>query len=379
MLNQKTFAIFVVHALVLTFLTTPLTLAFYPSKYRTLAIDKDEPEKSQVGPKPPQDREFKSRFSVLLERVEELPAAMTLSQLLQPNLTPSTVVLPTSLSNDTKMSEVPSSSTATSVVKEGTFPVKIDALRLIELTNRASAVLRSQGAEVLMYNDPIISIYRAFGQQNQLSVSASLSVVNYHDFADVISEHVSNAQSEMLLIPWSKGSTSLVDPPDMAPSSTQHPRNPFEGMMRRTTTTDQTESVVHSEFIRSVFLKCPCDVALFVERGISTSSLAPEQHLFLPFFGGPDDRLALAFLVQLCSRPFVTATVVKMRRVEDLTLSSSDEKDHKGLLVPPPMVPSHHVSSPSVLSGITLTWFVDDHRRPGYGVRGTDHADKTVV
>lgn len=359
-LNEKTFAIFVVHALVLTFITTPLTLAFYPSKFRTVPSDPHEAEKSSLGPHPPQDGERKTRFSLLLERVEELPAAMTLSQLLQPNATPSTVTLATSVSNDTKISEVPSSSTAVYVSKEGrneeqTCPVQIDALRLIELTNRASAVLRSQGAEVLMYNDPIISIYRAFGQQNQLSVSASLSVVSYHDFADVISEHVSNARSEMLLIPWSKGSTSLVDPPDMANSTTQHSRNPFEGMMRRTTTTDQTESVVHSEFIRSVFLKCPCDVALFVERGISTSSLSPEQHLFLPFFGGPDDRLALTFLVQLCSRPFVTATVVKMRRVEDLAPSNSDEKDSRSPILPPHMISGHHVSHPSVCTNKMLT------------------------
>ncbi|KAJ3544910.1 hypothetical protein NMY22_g2626 [Coprinellus aureogranulatus] len=376
-LNQKTFAIFVVHALVLTFLTTPLTLAFYPSKYRSLAVDHDTAEKSASSPDPVQDGEYRTRFSLLLERVEELPAAMTLSQLLQPN-TPSTVTLATSTSEDTKMSEAPSSSTGASIAKEerkvdramATVPVKIDTLRLIELTNRASAVLRSQGAEVLMYNDPILSIFRAFGQQNQLSISASLSVVNYNDFADVIAEHVSNAHSEMLLIPWSKGSTSLVDAPEMTTTLTQHSHNPFEGMMRRTTTTNQTESVVHSEFIRSVFLKCPCDVALFVERGISTSSLSPEQHLFLPFFGGPDDRLALSFLVQLCSRPFVTATVVKVRRVEDLAVSHSDEKDSKSPILPPPMrhpaLSGHHHTTvnagPDTVYGpqSTQTWLASD-------------------
>ncbi|TEB23791.1 hypothetical protein FA13DRAFT_1403501 [Coprinellus micaceus] len=134
----------------------------------------------------------------------------------------------------------------------------------------------------------------------------------------------------MLLLPWTKGTTNVVDPPDQ-----------FEGVMHRMTTSDQTTSVVHSEFIRSVFLKCPCDVALFVERGISLSSVSPEQHAFPPFFGGPDDRLALSFLVQLCSRPFVTATVVQVRRVEDLAPSSSDEKVPTSPILPHFTSPTH--------------------------------------
>ena len=35
--------------------------------------------------------------------------------------------------------------------------------------------------------------------------------------------------------------------------------------------------------------------------------------MFLPFFGGPDDRLALEFVVQLCNEnPCVRATVVRI-------------------------------------------------------------------
>jgi hypothetical protein len=360
---------FVVHALILTFITTPLTLAFYPSKYRSHVLPKthsSEDEKAAGNAKPPQDGELKTRFSLLLEKVEELPAAMALTQLLQPSLTPTTIPLTTSISNDTtsKPSEILSASTSITGPKEEgkeERPVapKIDALRLIELTERASALFRGQDAEVLIYNDPLISVYRAFGQLNQLSVSASLSVVNYHDFADVISEHVSNTGSEMLLLPWSKGSTNVVEPPEMANTPTRHSRNPFESIMHRTTTSDQTTSVVHSEFIRSVFLKCPCDVALFVERGISSSSVSPEQHIFLPFFGGPDDRLALSFLVQLCSRPFVTATVVQVRRVEDLAPSSSDEKVPTSPIPPhlasPTHTAHHHVRLPSGLYERVLT------------------------
>jgi len=43
----------------------------------------------------------------------------------------------------------------------------------------------------------------------------------------------------------------------------------------------------------------------------SGSIATSNQHIFLPFFGGPDDRLALTFLLQLCENPIVTATVVR--------------------------------------------------------------------
>lgn len=346
-LNEKTFSMFVVHALVLTFLTTPLTLLFYPSKYRTTALPKpskarkDDVEGSFSEKKPTQNDETRTRFSLVLEKVEELPAAMALSQLLHPTGSPastSTALAP-SISSDPDVKEVLVGDDDKREGPRSAAPViSIDALRLMELTNRSSAVLRStQEAEALMYNDPVISIYRAFGQLNQLAVSASLSIVNYDDFTQAISEHVVNSESEMLLIPWSRGATSVIPtPPETgAAPSGFGVRNPFDGIFHKTTTQDQTSSVVHSEFIRGVFLRCPCDVALFVERGTSTSSLSTAQHLFLPFFGGPDDRLALTFLVQLCSRSSVTATVVWMKKSEELSPQTSDEMDLAGKATSP--------------------------------------------
>src|SRR5882757_2264184 len=63
-------------------------------------------------------------------------------------------------------------------------------------------------------------------------------------------------------------------------------------------------------------------VALFVDPGhthhthINTSpgGNVEQQHIFFPFFGGPDDRLALEFVVQLCANPKMGATVVRMEK-----------------------------------------------------------------
>jgi len=194
-------------------------------------------------------------------------------------------------------------------------PVVIEALRLMELTTRTSAVIKSQESDSLLYNDPLVSAYRTFGQLNQLTVNPNISVVNSAEFAQAISDHVSSTRSQMVIIPWARGVTSVSEE-DRADQKAGA-RNPFDGIFHKTTTQDQTSSVIYSEFIRSVFAKSPSDVALFVDRGMVRSfGGSNNQHLFLAFIGGPDDRLALNFLVQLCGNSSVTATVIKIKKTD---------------------------------------------------------------
>ncbi|KAJ7265478.1 potassium:hydrogen antiporter [Mycena haematopus] len=302
-LNPRTFSMFVLHAIILTCLTTPLTILFYPPKHQkqegtnSARIDAEAPRPSTST-----EAEVKTKFSIVLDKIEQIPAAMTLAQLLQPP-----ALHPPSY--------------ASSIDEKGLEPThtvwhgraKISALRLVELTSRASAVLRSKEADILLHNDPIVSVFRTFGYLNRLIVSASLSVVSYDDFPDVVALHAAESESQMVIIPWSRGATSILDEPD-EPGRISGIRNPFDGIFHKTATQDQTSSVIYSEFIRKVFLRSTTDVALFVDRGLNLQySGSMDQHLFLPFIGGPDDRLALTFLVQLCANPGVHGTVVRIR------------------------------------------------------------------
>ena len=291
---------FVVHALILTFMTTPLVLLFYPAKYRThkQGDKKIAGDETATSVKRLSDGATKTKFAIILDKIEALPAAMTLSQLLSSPFTSSPLS-----SERTSVNEK-----ALDAVVDGPSipPVTVGVLRLIELTNRTSAVLKSQEASSFVYNDPVISVYRTFGQLNRLNVSASLSVVSQEQFPDTVAKHASETGSQMTIIPWPRGAT--MDEEHQKAGA----RNPFDGVFQKNTTVDQTSSVVFSEFIRNVFAKSPSDVALFVDRGLNVGYVASNQHLFLPFFGGPDDRLALTFLGQLCENPSVTATVVRL-------------------------------------------------------------------
>jgi len=185
-------------------------------------------------------------------------------------------------------------------------------------------VLKSQEADSIIHTDPVLSIFRTFGYLNRVSVSAALNVVSYDEFPSSIANHARECESQLVIVPWCRGGVANGE------ETTASAHNPFDGIFTRSAGRDQTSSVVYSNFIRKVFSDAPTDVALFVDRGIpSSNAQASNQHLFLPFFGGPDDRLALSFVVQLCANPTVTATVVRMKKTASDELSPVNTIDEE--------------------------------------------------
>lgn len=324
-LDTRTFSMFVVHAIILTFMTTPITILVYPQRFRVhagvvkekIAGSADEAAISER----PSGEEFKSKFAVVLDKIEQLPAAMTIMQLLQNPSAPSSALSGASESSFDDKGTV--GTIVPELKKTAIAPpsprISIDALRLIELTDRTSAVLKSQAADSLIHSDPVVSIFRTYGHLSGMNVSAALNVIPYDEFSSSISNHVRDFNCQMLIVPWCRGQGAVEEGTSASVSAS----NPFDGIFKSAGQT-QTASVVYSNFIRKVFLDATTDVALFVDRGISTSGQSARQHIFLPFFGGPDDRLALSFVVQLCANPLITATVVKIQKAASPELAPID-------------------------------------------------------
>lgn len=325
-------------AIILTLVTTPLTLAIYPASVRKTneeAIGDSHSSRSDEkangtdngvatlsrgdhsASAAPVDG-AKSKFTVVLERIEHLPAVMTVIQLLQ----------------QSSPSPAPSAPAPTR---------KVDALRLIELSERTSAVMRgADNAAEVLGRDALVKVFELFARLNRLAVSSALSVVPYGEYAVSVVGHANRVGSDMIVLPWSASapvapttptseqnqagpSTSAASP--SGPSS----YNPFAGLFgissfNHPATPSTENSVVYSQFIRQVFTQTSstsADVAVVVDRGASAGSStegnpADGQHIFLPFFGGPDDRLALTLVVQLCAgNPAVTATVLRITKTEE--------------------------------------------------------------
>ncbi|KAG8833001.1 K(+)/H(+) antiporter [Serendipita sp. 399] len=333
-LNQQTFSMFVLMAIVLTCTTTPIVMTIYPPKYRTSALEEimrnaktDEEVKSAPrvsAARDDDDAGFKSRFSVILNKIEHIPAIMTLTQLLQPSQ--SSVTLASAGDGDHSSRDIPGVAPATS-------SVQLDALRLIELTDRTSAVMQSSEADDIIRRDALLSIVRTFGYINAMPVTTSLSVVPYESFPNSVASHAREKESDLVIIPWYAG-------PEEAAQVGGY--NPFEGLFGqgRGTSGERTSFTIYSHFVRHVFANNPSDVALFVDRAVSLLTEGQQavrgQHILFPFFGGPDDRLALSFVVQLCANTSMTATVLRVNIVEADGLSprESGDTDAKQLPVP---------------------------------------------
>jgi len=318
---------FVLEALLLTFMTTPIVTFLYPPHLRVRVtatganfnnVDGEEARNQHRTRRPgtsgsaqSDDTKWRSRFTVVLDKVEHLPAMMSLTQLIHPSPPPS---------------YSPSQSSISSLRLSSRRDISIDALRLIELSDRVSAVMKGSATDTLVRTDPTLEIYRTFGDINGVDVATSLAIVSFDDLAPSVADHARNNISHLVLLPWlppTHDPDPPADPtPDSYPTTPTHPppsANPFDALFKATHGGVNSTSVVHSQFVREVFSRCPdIDVALYIDPVARSPGdafrKATAYQLVLPFFGGPDDRMTLEWTVQLCSSVRVSATVIRIRK-----------------------------------------------------------------
>ncbi|KAG1899166.1 Sodium/hydrogen exchanger family-domain-containing protein [Suillus fuscotomentosus] len=266
-LTQRVFSMFVLEALVLTFIITPLILVFHRPEHRVHALagevprwsigDRDEDIDDPQSPVT-EDRPWRSRFTVVIDKFDHMSGMLAATQLALPN-------------------------------PRGTQTC-VNALRLIEMPDWNSEIRMSSAVRTLIRADPVLDAFRTFGELNNIRVSRSLYFVPYEDMSKTVSNHAMQHGSELILLQW-------------FPPSSIHRQDPFS--------TGNSAATMHSQFVRKILAESNTDVALFIDPGTSLSGTGPgsARHIFLPFFGGPDDRLALEFVMQLCTNPGISATL----------------------------------------------------------------------
>jgi hypothetical protein len=312
---------FVLEALVLTFMTTPAVVMLYPPRFRVragpsgqhLVRDSEQSgaetqEKSGSTPNDADDA-WTDRVTVVLDKTEHVPGMMAITQLLHPSA---------------GGSPVPAR------------PVHVDALRLVERPDGVfSGVMKSAHVDELARSDALLGIFRTFGELHGVPVAPAFAVVPYAEQAASVAAHAHERSAQLVVLPWL---------PPWAASDGEHgearsaPHTPlptpaaFE-FFRGSSIPSGAPSAVHAHFVRGVFAQAPCAVALFVDRARPSREgrAAPTNgrwHLLLPFFGGPDDRAALDLVVQLCADEAVSATVVRISRQEQTEDVNKPEAAH---------------------------------------------------
>ncbi|KAL4073309.1 Sodium/hydrogen exchanger family-domain-containing protein [Scleroderma yunnanense] len=357
-LSPRVFSMFILEALTLTFLTTPLVTALYPPELRARASDhlgKHPAMRGEGGPELDASKSADSggpwryRFTVILDKLEHVPGVLALTQLILPVPSdPSAVlsVMSTAETIDLKKPEV-----------------VVDALRLIELSDRTSAVMKSSVADTLKDTDPLLGIFRMFGELNDLPVSTSLSVVPYDDLPHSVAEHAARHASHLVLLPWlpptAHPNPTEGDLTDVTPKASKYEHNPFETFFGNISGSDKSASMTHSQFVRGVFAQSKSDVALFIDTG-DRSGAGGSHHIFFPFFGGPDDRLALEFVVQLCLNPKMTATVVRyVKRDPEVISLEHPQNTYLGNISQVPSLPLSLATPRDHTLSLTSTGFPD--------------------
>jgi hypothetical protein len=285
-------------------------------------IVQDEPhdEKSRLA------QPLVEKCMVVLNRTEDIPGMMTITQLLS--------------SGPRKVSKS----------SDETNNLKVHCLRLMELTQRTSTVMKVSERHFDRL-DPIINVFRTFGNLNNVIVSTKMAIVPDDSFADSVYYQAFHHKMEMVMIPWTNTSHS------------------------------GTIEIPTSEFVKQVLEKVQVHVGVMIDtrlfddesepnltRSISMSSLrnkpaAPVEienvpvipltegyHVFLPYFGGRDDRVALATVIQLAMTSDVKATIVRIRYEEVKGKSVSPPVEAHTIKVPEPEIPDVQSSIPKAFS-----------------------------
>ncbi|THW38639.1 hypothetical protein D6D21_07697 [Aureobasidium pullulans] len=346
-LSQRTFTIFVVMALITTFITTPLTMALYPPWYQKKLeawkkglIDWDTGNPINSGDDTSSIVAAKletSKIKTLLVhlRLDNMPTLMTFVSLL---------AAPTK-SGEAAVRQHPmlagKSASVAESLKAPNRPLEAHGVRMIELTDRDSSVMSVSDVEEFHWKDPIINTFRNFGRLYNLRVSGEVAIALESSFAEIITSKASNENSDLLVLPWSEsGSINEQQSYNGTPATPRRLEDTsyvsFVAAALKSATTN-TAVLVNRGFGGSAVAHRPTlsrqasKISLSNDRGPASSPIMDKSHhIFMPYFGGADGRMALRLVLQLAENPEVTATVVFFDRLEGSGSPESKEAESHG-------------------------------------------------
>ncbi|KAI8957833.1 hypothetical protein F5Y11DRAFT_352130 [Daldinia sp. FL1419] len=327
-LSQKTFTIFVVMALVTTVSTTPLTKWLYPPWYQKKLeqwkrgeIDWDgnplEPKNPSQSDSASHLQEFKIRRLLVYLRLDSLPSLFTFISLLgDEKVTPSSEeVQKSSADND---APVP-------ITRKR--PLEVHALRLLELTERTSSVMKVAESDEYSRRDPVVNAFRTFSRLHDVAMSGNVVITPEDSYARTIIAQASDRESDFVLIPWGETGSNKED----------------QSIPFRVSSEGRFSERTHLEFVQAVFETAVCSTGIFIGNEASgfasmdrpalprtISSLSMRSHrenavlpiadkslnIFFPYLGGVDDRFALRFVLHLAKNPLISVTIAHLNCVE---------------------------------------------------------------
>ncbi|XP_058075784.1 cation/H(+) antiporter 15-like [Magnolia sinica] len=257
-LDEPAFAIMVMTAVVMTGMITPVVTSVYRPARRFIAYKRRTIQRSKA------DAEL--RLLACIHSPRSVPTIINLLEASRP----------------TKRS-----------------PIFVYALHLVELTGRASAMLivhstRKNGRPPInrtqAHSDHIVSAFENYEMRSSgVAVQPLTAISPYSTMHEDICDVAEDKRVALIILPFHKQQT-------------------VDGGMEAANPAAQTVN-------QNVLANAPCSVGILVDRGLGGATHVPashvQHHVGVLFFGGPDDREALAYAWRMAEHPGVTLTVIR--------------------------------------------------------------------
>lgn len=190
-------------------------------------------------------------------------------------------------------------------------PICVYVLHLVELTGRASAMLiihSTQGSgrpalnRTQAQSDHIINAFENFEHHASCVTVQPLTAISpYSTMHEDICNLAEDKRAAFIIIPFHKQQT-------------------VDGGMEATNPAFRTINM-------NVLANAPCSVAILVDRGLNGSTRVSanqvSHHVAVLFFGGPDDREALAYAWRMSEHPGINLTVMRFVPGDDAADTAS--------------------------------------------------------
>lgn len=363
-LSTRTFTIFVVMALITTFATTPLTAWLYPPWYQhKLELwkqgkidwdgnpihhddDIDDSDEADILRK----TDVAKRILVYL-RLDGLPSLFTMVSLfahkhedLGMNLTP--------CSPQPREDSVMKNTQAMTSVLTLHRPLQVHGLRLMELTERESSVMRVAEIEEFASRDPVIKAFGTFGQSRDVAVDGQIAVVPEYSFSGTLMSCARDLRSDFVLIPWSETGT-MSEYPSLFDAKPGDPLANRQFATLAGETFEKAQELCHVGVLIDKTVLCTPDPrhsespiqerpTRQLGRTLTGLSLTEQMHMnstmhfkladsgryrLVVLYGGrEDDLLAVRLGLQLAKNEMVDLKILNARVVDDEKVEETGEQ-----------------------------------------------------
>ena len=373
-LSTRTFTIFVVMALVTTFATTPLVVWLYPPWYqqklelwkqgkidwdgnRLHHDDDDEDESSESTELNTLRKTEVARKVLVYLRLDGLPSLFTMVSLFARKREDLDTLSPPSSPVATRDARglaeaVLAQPQAMSSVVTLRRPLQVHGLRLMELTERESSVMRVSEIEEFASRDPVIKAFGTFGQSRDIAVGGQIAVVPDHSFSGTLLTRARDLRSDLILLPWSETGTmseypSLFDAKPASPLTNLEFSSLAAEIFRKAHDTCAVgvfidKTALNAEDPASADSPVESRTPKPLARTVTGVSIAEQvkstvhfklsdsgrYRLFVLYSGTDDDVYAVKLGLQLAKNDTVDLIILNVRPTPPQTHDDGDEGDH---------------------------------------------------